>query len=345
MAKSDISSNSETDEALRASAKPTLWGRFKAHMKRFWWAYLIAFCISVLVIILPLIYVGVPNFANSYINKYDYDYNGLEITNPRPTALHIKQKRPIKSGVSGSGHLNAFNATCRLKDTDEIFTIFPVPRIAFGKGAVLDIDQDMDLSCVDCLSRLTSGFSSNKSSSILIEGSPDMKYGALPTAHLNIHKTVKVDGFNFTSFLNTKGALNITSLEIMEPPVDGYNFNVTISMRNPTPFIIELGHVTFNLTLGDSDLGWIDFPYLFLGKSIRSSVVLGSLNKLTLVKEAISGGDDFGHVTIGVHGNSCSFKGVDIPYFTAAIRALSASYRYDREDFGDNFRDDKVLTL
>lgn len=54
MSKSDISSNSEADEGLPASAKPTLWSRFKAHLKRFWWAYSIAFCISVLVIILPM---------------------------------------------------------------------------------------------------------------------------------------------------------------------------------------------------------------------------------------------------------------------------------------------------
>lgn len=140
-------------------------------------------------------YVGVPNFANDYINKYDYDYDGLEITNPRPTAFHIKQKKSlkIKGAFSGSGHITPFNATCRLKDTNEAFAVLPVPRIAFGNGAVLEIDQDLDLSCVDCLSQLASAVASNKSSSFLIEGSPDLKYGALPTAHLNIHKTIKVD--------------------------------------------------------------------------------------------------------------------------------------------------------
>ena len=54
MPKSDILSKSEVDEALPAPAKPALWHRFKKHMKRFWWAYFVAFCISVLVIILPL---------------------------------------------------------------------------------------------------------------------------------------------------------------------------------------------------------------------------------------------------------------------------------------------------
>lgn len=88
--------------------------------------------------------------------------------------------------------MTAFNATCRLKDTDEVLTVFPVPNIAFGNRATLEIDQDLDLSCVDCLSQLASAAASNKSSSILVEGSPDLKFGALPTAHLNIHKTMNV---------------------------------------------------------------------------------------------------------------------------------------------------------
>lgn len=172
MSKSDISSNSEADEAL--PARPTFWGRFKAHMKRFWWAYLIAFCISVLVIILPLFYVGIPNFANDYINKYEYDTDGLEITNPRPTAFHIKRNKTLKVGV------------------------FPVPKFAFGNGATLEIDEDLNLSCVDCLSQLTSAAASYKSSSVLIKGSPELKYGALPTAHLSIHKIMHVSSYNVT---------------------------------------------------------------------------------------------------------------------------------------------------
>ncbi|KAJ5550491.1 hypothetical protein N7535_001567 [Penicillium sp. DV-2018c] len=330
MSKSDVSGSSVADEALPGPARATIWTRFKAHMKRFWWAYLIAFCIAVLVIILPLFYVGIPNFANDYINKYDYDYDGLEITNPRPSVFHIKQTQSLEmgGGFSGSGHLEAFDAKCRLKDTGEIFAVFPVPEIAFGGGASLEIDQDMEISCVDCLSRLASAAASNKSSSILVDGTPDLKLGALPTAHLNIHKTMDVGGYNVTDFINSEGAFNVTKIELLDPPVDGYNFNATISVRNPSPFIVEMGHVSFNLTMGGEELGWVELPYLKLEKTISNSVVLGSVDKRMLVHGAFQS-DDFGIVTIDVQGNSCSFNGVDIPYFTAAIKAVSASAKID----------------
>jgi hypothetical protein len=141
-------------------------------------------------------YVGIPNFANDYINKYEYDYDSLRITNPRPTAFHVKQSKTFQmgGGLSGSGHLTAFNASIRSKDSDEIFAVFPVPKIQFSNGANFDIDQDLDLSCVECLSSLASAAASNKNSSLLVEGTPDLKYGGLPTAHLDVHKLMKVNG-------------------------------------------------------------------------------------------------------------------------------------------------------
>lgn len=90
-----------------------------------------------------------------------------------------------------------------------------------------------------------------------------------------------------------------------------------------------------NLTMDGSELGWVDLPYLFLEKDISTTVVLGSVDKDRLVREAIRA-DDLGIVTIEVHGNSCSFKGVDIPYFTAAIKAVSASATMDLTKFASS---------
>jgi hypothetical protein len=140
------------------------------------------------------LYVGIPHFAEDYINKYEYGYDGLEITNPRPTAFHVKQKKSLAmgGGFSGKGHLDPFNATCRVKDTNKVFGAFSVPEIAFGNGATLDIDQDLELSCVDCMSQIATNAASNISSSLLMEGVSDLHLGGLPTAHLNIRKIMHV---------------------------------------------------------------------------------------------------------------------------------------------------------
>jgi hypothetical protein len=142
------------------------------------------------------VYVGIPRFANEYINDYKFDYEGLAITNPRPTSFHVSQSKKLNmgGGFSGSGHLTAFNASIRVPDTNEEFAVFPVPQIDFNNGANLKIDQDLDLSCVECLSKLAVAAATNQSFGVLVTGDPDLKFGALPTAHLNIHKTMNMNG-------------------------------------------------------------------------------------------------------------------------------------------------------
>ncbi|KAJ5614856.1 hypothetical protein N7528_008510 [Penicillium herquei] len=338
MSKSDIEESS-TGSATNVIAKPTIWQRFKSHMKKWWWAYLIGFICVFLVVFLPVIYVGIPHWADSYIDSYDYDETGLAITNPRPTAFHISQSKKISmgGGFSGSGHLSAFNASIRTSD-DQEFAIFPVPEIKFVDGAYLDIDQDLDLSCVDCLSQLAVSAATNKSFSVLVEGKPNLKVGALPTAHLNIHKTMKMNGYNVTDFINSDGAFNITTLDTLSDNSE-YNFNATISIRNPTAFTVEMGHVTFNLSMGGSTLGYVDLPNLMLDQSTSSAVVLIKVNESMLIDEALLGDGDLGVVTIDIKGHSCDYNGQDIPYFAAAIRAVSASATVDLLQYASSLFD------
>ncbi|KAJ5174614.1 uncharacterized protein N7482_000491 [Penicillium canariense] len=334
MYKSDLEDNSgsDTNGAIKAlAAKPSIWQRFKSHMKKRWWIYVIVFCCTVLVVVLPIVYVGIPHFANDYINNYQFDYEGLAITNPRPTSFHVSQSKKLSmgGGFSGSGHLTAFNASIRVPDTDEEFSVFPVPQINFKNGAKLVIDQDLHLSCVECLSNLAIAAATNKSFAVLVTGDPDLKLGGLPTAHLNIHKTMKMDGFNVTEFMNSQGAFNITSLELLSPRVDGYNFNATIALKNPTPFIVEMGHVTFNLSMGGSSLGYVDLPNLKLEQYNTTAVVLGNVDESMLIQEVVWGDGDSGDVTIDIKGHSCDYNGEEIPYFAAAIKAVSASATVD----------------
>ncbi|KAJ5197982.1 uncharacterized protein N7498_007099 [Penicillium cinerascens] len=351
MSKSDLENSSDSDAPSNANAvaaaKPTVWQRFKASLKRWWWCYVIGVSIVVLVVVLPIVYVGIPHIANSYINKYQFDYEGLAITNPRPTAFHIKQSTKLKigGGFSGSGTLTPFNASCKVQSSDEEFAVFTMPTIDFGKGANLDIDQDLELSCVDCMSQLAVEAVTNHSFGVLITGTPYLKYEALPTAHLNIHMLMHMNGYNFTGefteevyFLNENGAFNVTSVDLLDPPVDGFNVNATMTIRNPTPFIIEMGHITFNLSMGGSDLGYIDLPNLMLQQDVSSSVVLGNLDISMLVHEALFGDGELGEVTIDVKGHSCDYNGLEIPYFAAAIKAIQASTTLDLLNYASSLQ-------
>ncbi|KAH8426249.1 DUF3712 domain-containing protein [Aspergillus melleus] len=334
MSKPDIEQSSDVSEADGTSTpvKSTLFQRWKTHMKKWWWIYLIVFCIIVLVTVLPIIYVGVPNFANKYINDHNFDTSGLTISNPSPDSFHIRQSQEfhVGGGFSGSGKLSAFNASLSAPGSDRTFATFPVPEIEFSNGATLDIDQDLHLSCVSCFSQLAASAVSSKEFGIVITGNPDLKVNGLPTAQLDIHKNMKMQA-QPPEFLNRDGAFNVTDIHILDPPKKGYNVNATVAFKNPTPFNVEVGAVGFNLTLGDEDLGYIDIPNLTLRHGLTNADILGNISIKTLVRQGIweSSSEDLGKVTIGLHGNRCVYDGKEIPYFTAAFKAVNASVDVD----------------
>lgn len=145
--------------------------------------------------------MGIPHFADEYIDNYHFDYTGLAITNPRPHSIHVSQKKKLTlgSGFSGSGYLTAFDAICQDAHTKDEFAVFPVPRIEFGHGQAFSIDQDLNITCVECLSKLAIETARTRSLAVLVTGTPDLEVRGLPTAHLNIHKTVNMNGYNITS--------------------------------------------------------------------------------------------------------------------------------------------------
>ncbi|KAJ5895016.1 hypothetical protein N7495_006707 [Penicillium taxi] len=305
--------------------KPTFGQKLKTHLRRWWWAYLLAFICIVLIVILPVVYVGVPHIANDYINKYQFDLDGLTISNPQPTAFHVSQSQKISmNGFSGSGQLSTFNASLNTADNQE-FAVLQVPEIDLKDGGSISIDHDLHLTCVDCFSQVLTSAATDNNVSVLLKGKPDLKIGSLPTAHLNIHNMMKMKGYNFTDLANTPGAINITSLSLLNPPVNGYNFNATITLHNPTLFVVEMGHIIFNLTIGNSSAGFFDLPNLVLAQNTSSTEVLGQVDETMLVEQAVLSADGFGIITVGIQGYSCDYNGQDIPYFTAAIKAVSVS--------------------
>ncbi|KAE8395717.1 hypothetical protein BDV23DRAFT_178292 [Aspergillus alliaceus] len=338
MPKTDIEQNSikleETDSAR--ATNPSRFQRWKAHMRKWWWLYLIGLSCAILVIIFPIIYVGIPRFANDRINKANFDLDGLSITNPTPNSFHVRQSQTFHAGMSSGGHLSEFNATMSYKASDTPFADLHFSRINFGDDTRLDIDQDLVLSCVTCFSQLAEEAIRSKEVAVLVTAKPDLNIKALPTAHLDMHKTVILPGLNVQEFMKRDDAFNVTKLKLLKPSFnDEYNVNATIAFNTPAAINVEMGTVSLNLTIGDSTLGYVDIPNLTLRNGTSNAVVLGNLDVKLMIRKGLweSSNSDYGKVTIGIHGNRSLYNGQEIPYFTAAVRAISASTTINLFDY------------
>lgn len=88
--------------------------------------------------------------------------------------------------------------------------------------------------------------------------------------------------------------------------------------------------------MGGDALGYVDLPDLTLHQGNDSTQVLGNINKTMLTKEALGEGHELGVVTIDVQGHSCEYNGKNIPYYTAAIKAVKASATIDLFEYASS---------
>lgn len=118
--------------------------------------------------------------------------------------MRQSQEFHVGGGVSGSGHLSPFNASLSAPGSDRSFATFPVDEVEFSNSAVLEIDQDLHLSCVSCFSQLAASAVTSKEFEVLITGNPDLHIKGLPTYSLDIHKTMKLQGMVYLHSITSR---------------------------------------------------------------------------------------------------------------------------------------------
>ncbi|KAE8355231.1 hypothetical protein BDV28DRAFT_163343 [Aspergillus coremiiformis] len=312
-----------------AGSTPSNPPKWKLHLKKWWWVYLLGLSCGILIIVLPVIYVAVPRIANDRMNKYKLGFDTLSITNPTPTSVHVRLSQTSHTGLR-SGYLSGFNATISAGSSDTPFSVFPFPRTDFGKTIHLELDQDITLSCVSCFSELAKEALRSNEVAVQVSGNPDLKIQGLPKYHLDIDKIVTLP-----AFMDGDNEFRIIKLDLVDPSThNGYNMNASIAVKAPSTFDVELGTVGLNLTLGDSPLGYIDVPNLTFSNGACNAVILGHFDS-GLLTQALFGskGSDHGMVTIGIHGNRSVHNGEEIPYFTAALQSFSVYRKINLLDF------------
>ncbi|KAL1851764.1 hypothetical protein Plec18170_006067, partial [Paecilomyces lecythidis] len=207
--------------------------------------------------------------------------------------------------------------------------IFPVPEISFGGDLDFTINRNLTFDCIDCLSQLAASAASNKETYVVAKGDPYLKAGSLPKAHLNIDKTLPIKGYDVQEYVNSH-QFNVSKFELLNGgdfSLDKYNVNCTVLFANPSPYYVEMGSTSFNLSLKGSDIGYVVLPNLTVDFNITETVVLGSIDLGTLLEAALltdssEGAVPVGTVTVGIKGNRSEVNGKVIPYYTAAIQAI-----------------------
>ncbi|EEP81897.1 predicted protein [Uncinocarpus reesii 1704] len=302
-------------DAVETAAPPTKKRGCAAHCKRFWWAYVIGFIVVLLVVILPVIYVGYPNIAQRDVNRSTLEITEMEITDPSPDSFHIRLTQVIGSKSKYHPNLDAFNADVSLPNSDEPFLKLNVPAVKAVDGAVAKIDQDVDLPNGDAFAAYSLAVMKQEEVSMIVFGETGLKEGSLPKTTVTYNKTVTMKGLN-----GLKG-FNVTEFEITPRDDDGNNMRGNVFIPNPSVMTLTMGNLTLSLSVDGKDIG----------KSFMNNVVIrpgdNNIEMKSKVDQAqvlglIAGRNARyrnGIVPIDIVGDSAVYNGEDLPYYSKAL--------------------------
>ncbi|KAL2371386.1 hypothetical protein RJZ57_004166 [Blastomyces gilchristii] len=304
--------------------KPSFGARVKASFKRFWWLYLGIFIAVVLVIILPVIYVGYPNIAQREVNRSTLTINSMEITDPTPDSFRIKVDQTIGSKSKFHPQLDAFNATIATAGSGKPFITLEVPPVKASDGANAVIDQIV-MPDLESFTDYSIQVMKSETVDLEITGRTGLKEGSLPKTTVDYHKVITMKG------LNALKGFEVKHFELASKQPDGSNMIGEVFIPNPSVLTPTLGDVTLELSVDGTKIGTAKLPGLVIRPG-DNLVQMRSTVELTKIFPFVNGDDakyKNGVIPVTIVGKSAVYDGKELPYFTAALSSNTLHIELD----------------
>ncbi|CAO2657009.1 Nn.00g058120.m01.CDS01 [Neocucurbitaria sp. VM-36] len=297
--------------------QPGAKGRMKNHCRKFWWCDLLLFIVIVLVVVLPLIYVGIPKKAQHEINASTLEVTSQEVTNPQPDGVHLKIGTVVKSDSSYHPTIDGFKAALSLQG-QQPFLYIDIPEAKSEAETHITVDQDVKFASLDSFIAYTKAVLASETFDVHLDGKPTIHLSGLPSMDVNFNKVVTMKG------LNKLSGLNITDVKILsgknEILSDGSNLVGNVTIPNPSVMTLDLGNVTMNLNVDGKAIGTSLLPNLVLKPGDNLLPMQGRVDQLGLVS-IIQSKYKNGILPLEITGNSSIKNGEHLMYYEDAIKS------------------------
>jgi len=289
-------------------------GRLKNHCRKFWWCDLLVIAVIVLVIVLPIVYVAIPNKAQHDLNESTLNVTSQDVSNPAPNSVHLKLVSVAKSSSSFHPTLEGFNASLSLKDLPP-FIYLSIPETKAEATTDITVDQDVPIADMEQFINYNKVVMGSESFDIYLDGKTKIHQSGLKGISANYNKVITMKG------LNKLQGLNITGIRILDKNLaDGSNMVGNVSIPNPSVMTLSLGNVTMNLAVDGKSIGYSLIPDMILKPGdnllpMQSTVSQGTVISLitSKYKDAI--------LPLSIVGNSSVKDGQHLEYYEAAIKS------------------------
>ncbi|KAF2662927.1 hypothetical protein K491DRAFT_752843 [Lophiostoma macrostomum CBS 122681] len=297
-------------------AKP----RIKNHCRKFWWCDLLLFAVITLIIVLPIIYVAIPNIAQHDINDSTLEVKEMDVTSPTPDGVHLKLSNVAKSKSSFHPTIDAFLGGLSLDDNTPFINI-NVPEVKAEAETPIVVEQDVKFASKDAFIAYNKAVMGSESLDVYLKGKTKVHQSGLQAISIDYNKKVTMKG------LNKLQGMDVTDLKILSGTTgpnavldDGSNMIGTIYIPNPSVLLLELGNVTMNLAVDGTAVGTALMLDMTLKPGNNTLPMRSTVDQLTILGMVQSKYKN-GVIPLSISGNSSVVNGQHLEYYEAAIQA------------------------
>jgi len=271
----------------------------------------------VLAVVLPIIFVAIPNKAQHDINASTLEVTSQEVTSPTSKQVHLKLVSIAKSGSSFHPTLDAFEAGMSL-DGKTPFAKLMIPQTKANAETTITVDQDIEIFSTELFTEYTKTVISSETFDVYMVGKTKVHQSGLQAISVDYNKKISLKG------LNKLQGLNITSLKLIVDKndylSDGSNMVGTIFIPNPSTYTLDLGNVTMNLAVDGKALGYALMPNLLL-KPGDNNIDMQSTVDPGVVISLITSKYKNAILPLDITGNSSIKNGEHLEYYETAIKS------------------------
>jgi hypothetical protein len=149
--------------------------------------------IIVLVIVLPIIFVGIPNKAQHEINSSTLEVTSQEVTHPQAEGVHLKIDTVIRSSSSYHPTIDSFRAGLSL-DGQDPFLYIHIPEAKSEAETRITVDQDVNFASMEAFTGYTKTVLASESFDIHLDGKTNIHLSGLPKMDVNYNKVITMKG-------------------------------------------------------------------------------------------------------------------------------------------------------
>jgi hypothetical protein len=154
---------------------------------------LIILAIIILVVVLPLIFVGIPKKAQHDLNASTLEVKSQDVTQATADGIHLKLVTEAKSGSSFHPTIEAFRAGLSL-DGKNPFIYIDVPTTKADAETEIAVEQDVKFSSLDQFVDYNKVVMGSEEFKVYMNGKTKLKLKGLPTMSVNYDKIITMKG-------------------------------------------------------------------------------------------------------------------------------------------------------